>query len=261
MTLALPALPTFPPVHLGQLLRNGLPVDRRPRLHHAAGQSGRLSPAPRLPATQQVRLGPQNHISTISWRGSEAERDTSFSTSSSPPSVPHSHRLHFLPSLPAARFPLVSFLGSSSSCWQPGTWHEHWFAITHHDIPPRPQQLFTSCRRDHPKSYSQTRTVLLEGRNCVPNHSIALSCPALSFISPPSCRRLAGNQPPLFAYSARLQVRTYLLPESVPLAHNRQHTWTRQQFDIVIFFFPSFLSVYDLRGWILSTNKWPRRIL
>lgn len=144
-------------------------------------------------------------------------------------------RIDFLSSRPPAVH--IPPSGRPPFAGNQGTWHEHWLAITR-DIPPRPQQLFTSCRRDHPKSYSPTKTVLQEARNCVPNHSIALSSPALSFISPPSCRRLAGNQPPLFAYSARLQVRTYLLPESVPLAHFRQHTWTRQQFDIVSFVFP-----------------------
>jgi hypothetical protein len=116
-----------------------------------------------------------------------------------------------------------------------------------------------SCKQDHQKPRFPKKIVLFRSRNCFRNRSIALPCPSLSFISPPSCRRLADYQPPLFAYSARLQVRTYLLPESVPLAHNRQHTWTRQQFDIVTFFFVP--SVYDLRAWILSRNKWPRRIL
>lgn len=112
---------------------------------------------------------------------------------------------------PAARFPLVSFLGSSSFCWQPGTWHEHLFAITH-DIPLRPQQLLTSCRRDHPKSYSQTRPSC--SRAVIALGTIQLPCPVihLSTKLPQACRKPATAfrilRPPTGPYISP--------PESVP---------------------------------------------
>lgn len=174
VTLALPALPTFLPTIWGSCSATAfLLIDARAYTTRRANQvSSRLHRAYLQPnkcdsglKTTYLRFpGKAAKLREISLFHLILSSLCTAFASIAFPSIP-----------PAARFPLVSFLGSSSFCWQPGTWHEHLFAITH-DIPLRPQQLLTSCRRVHPKSYSQTKTVLLEGRNCTRNHPIALPC-------------------------------------------------------------------------------------
>lgn len=189
MTLAVPPFPTFFPTIWGSCpATTFLLIDAQAYTTRWPNQVKACQLRAHLHSTSaSATRASKPHISTFSWQSRQTEKEIDLFHLILSPSL---HRIASISS-PAARFPLFSFLGSSSSCWQPRKWHEHRFVITH-DIPVRPQQLVASCKRDHLKHHSLKRPPCPRPVFCIQLSGPALPCPALvldlSTKLPQTCR-------------------------------------------------------------------------